>query len=341
MKRDKLPRGGPDLVWLTGWVFADLLLALMVIFLVSMRAIPPTAILLDPTMTPTELPTPTGTRYPTSTFTPTLTPTPTRTLTPTLTGTPALTATLEPVRPIGINRRPYNVYLRTDPSLFFNGDANNRRSAEQQLRDQIAYCFSGIGSSKVGMVFASGYNQKDTNGQLLAKRSIELLAEVYPGAFGEAIRKDLHILTNEALNNGRIDLEMYFLEGPGLSAPRLPYDTPCTPPPKTWCEGAENNQKLIVYNWDVRPSLTVVVDTQPFTVESASGQTGEDRTVGCIMLAVGTHSLQAGVYKGTLKVETGRDYQLQLCGNPASLCSDTGPLPFTGEQGAPTPTRAP
>ena len=73
-----------DTVLISGWVYADLLLGLMILFLVSTKGVDP--VTLVPTMTPT----------PTATSTPTVSPSPSRTATrlPVLTSTP--TGTLSP-----------------------------------------------------------------------------------------------------------------------------------------------------------------------------------------------------------------------------------------------------
>jgi len=73
-----------DTVWLSGWLFADLLLGLMVVFLGSTPSVDPVLLLPSPTATFTATPTHTATPTPTATATatPTLTPTPTATPTP-------------------------------------------------------------------------------------------------------------------------------------------------------------------------------------------------------------------------------------------------------------------
>lgn len=72
---------------LSGWLFADLLLGLAMVFLVSTPSVEESALL--PTSTPTATSTPAGTSTPTVTRT----PTPTSSATPTLTSTPSATPT--------------------------------------------------------------------------------------------------------------------------------------------------------------------------------------------------------------------------------------------------------
>ncbi len=67
MKQRKRFFNGHDLVWLSGWLFADLMLGLAVIFLAGMRGSSPIEIAaLTPSATPTNtIPGPTYTPYPT------------------------------------------------------------------------------------------------------------------------------------------------------------------------------------------------------------------------------------------------------------------------------------
>jgi len=82
--RNRLPKKRlQDTMVLSGWVFADLLLGLMMIFLVTARGAPPSTPSIPPTDTPTPTPTPTHTSTPAVTGSDSPTPTWTRTHTPT------------------------------------------------------------------------------------------------------------------------------------------------------------------------------------------------------------------------------------------------------------------
>jgi hypothetical protein len=97
----KQPRtlfGRHDLVWLSGWLFADLMLGLVVIFLASARGSSPLEIAaLTPSLTPTAIiPGPTSTSYPTYTPGPSPTPYPTYTPGPSATSYPTYTPPAAP-----------------------------------------------------------------------------------------------------------------------------------------------------------------------------------------------------------------------------------------------------
>ena len=99
-----------DLFSIAGWLFADLMLALTLIFLASStQASPPPTVTTVPSPTPTPTVTPTLTPVPSRTLTPTgtptssLTPSPTRTLVPSPTPTRVCDKTLE--------EQPIDVFL--------------------------------------------------------------------------------------------------------------------------------------------------------------------------------------------------------------------------------------
>lgn len=335
MEQRNIQSGVRDMVWLSGWVFADLLLGLMVIFLVSTRGSPIRVAQI--TLTPTATNTPTATRTPT--LLPGVTPsiTPTRTPSP----TPTLTPTATPVAGIGLHPNPYWVTLRTDPGLFLSSNRTDRLASDDQFRKQISACLDGAAGSKVGMVLAMGYNQKAENGHQMAKRVLDLLVEDDPvkTIFSGGVLKDYHNLSEDPYLNGQVTLEIYFLDTPEAKLPQSLLGGSCEAPPKTWCQGKENGQKLIVFNWDNYPVLNLVLDGVEYKVRPANGTPGrgDDRSVGCIMLPPGMHSWKAGQAQGTVNVEQGKDPDsLRICGN--RVCSG-GNLPTTsgpGIQGAPS-----
>ena len=96
MKQRRTFLGAQDLVWLSGWLFADLLLGLAVIFLASARGSSPLEIAaLTPSLTPSPTrPGPTSTPYPTYTPGPSPTPYPTYTPGPSPTSYPTYTPPL-------------------------------------------------------------------------------------------------------------------------------------------------------------------------------------------------------------------------------------------------------
>jgi len=103
-----------DLFSIGGWLFADLMLALTLIFLASStQASPPPAVTPMPSPSPTLTLTPTLTLVPSMTPTPTPTPTgtPTSSLTPTPTNTPVPSATPTPVCDKTLEEQPIDVFL--------------------------------------------------------------------------------------------------------------------------------------------------------------------------------------------------------------------------------------
>lgn len=347
-----------DLVWLSGWLFADLLLGLVVIFLAGTRGSSPIELAaLTPSRTPTAtVPVPTWTPYPTytpgpsptpyPTYTPgpsptpypTYTPGPSPTAYPTYTPwpTPRPSVTIVQAQSIGLDQSPYAVTLRTDPALFLSSNANDKRAAESQFRAQIHACMDSAAGAKTGLVLATGYNPDTTNGHDLAQRAMAILREEMPAVFGNPVQKDYHALTEDPLLNGMVTLEIYFVSDPKVNLPRTLLGSQCTPPPRTWCQGTQNAQSLIVYNWDVSPALTFVLDNQSYTIKSAKGTAGgANRTVGCIMVPTGRHTWSAGRAAGTFTVEVNKNPEpIRLCYSPAQVCpaGNAPSTPATGVQ---------
>lgn len=348
-----------DLVWLSGWLFADLLLGLVVIFLAGTRGASPIEIAaLTPSSTPTEtIPMPTFTPYPTytpgpsptpyPTYTPgpsptpypTYTPGPSPTAYPTYTPwpTPRPSVTIVQAQAVGLDQSPYAVTLRTDPVLFLSANASDKRAAESQFRSQIHACLDSAASARTGLVLGTGYNPDTTNGHTLARRAMAILREEMPAVFANTVQKDYHALTDDPLLNGLVTLEMYFVADPKVTLPKALLGSQCTPPPKTWCQGVESTQSLIVYNWDVALGLTFVLDNRGYFVRSASGTTpdGDNRTVGCIMVSPGRHTWSAGNASGSVYVEAGKNPDpIRLCYSPAQVCpaGNAPPTPASGVQ---------
>lgn len=343
-----------DLVWLSGWLFADLLLGLVVIFLAGTRGSSPIEIAaLTPSLTPTRTiqpspyptytPGPSPTPYPTYTPGPSPTPYPTYTPGPSPTAYPTYTpwptprpsVTVVQAQSVGLDQSPYVVTLRADPALFLSPNATERRTAETQFRNQIHSCLDSAAGARMGLMLGTGYNPDVTNGHTLARRAMAILHEEIPAASAGAVQKEFHALTNDPLLNGIVTLEVYFIADPKVNLPKALLGSQCAPPPKTWCQGLDAPQSLIVYNWDVAPSLPFVLDGQTYTIKSANGTTsdGDNRTVGCIMVTAGRHTWSAGRASGTLTVEVNKPPDpIRLCYNPAQVCP-AGALPNTPAPG--------
>ncbi len=245
MSSSKPPFRLRDTVSLSGWIYADLLLGLMMLFLVSMRGATPDQ--LQPathtptptatyTLTPTPTPSPTamatvtpakagaGTRMPTPTLVPTFTPVPTATSTP-------------KAYIVGLSQTPFAVTLRINPALISDvmvGRPQARATAQAQLRTQIRYCFARI-RGQAGMVLAFGNNPAPSVGERLAELATGLLNQEYPDLFPQeegrrtAIRNYHHITTDPKLN-GVIDLDVFFITLPEYPDILKTYGEKCTPP---------------------------------------------------------------------------------------------------------------
>ncbi len=352
MKQRRSLSNRQDLVWLSGWVFADLLLGLAVIFLAGTRGSSPIEIAAltpsptptigpSPTPYPTYTPGPSPTPYPTytpgpsptpyPTYTPGPSPTPYPTYTPgpsptpypTYTPWPTQKAPVVPALSIGLDPSPYMVTLRTDPTLFLSAATGDRRASDNQFRSQVHSCLDAAAGSKMGLILGTGYNPDVTVGANLAERAMEALQNELPALFGNTIQKEYHGLSDDPYLNGMVTLEIYFIADPKVTLPKALLGAQCTPPPKTWCQGKESTQSLIVYNWDVLPFMNFVLDGIGYNVKSAKGTMsgGDDRTVGCIMVSPGRHNWSAGNASGTISVDPLKNPDpIRLCYSPAQLC---------------------
>ena len=144
-------------VWIAGWLFADLLLGLAMLFIVSMAGMP--------------APTPVPNWTATPTWTATSSPTPTRTGTPTVVptgrvtpGVPVTTVPPTPTPATGLNPTPFTVTFRVDPNLvpalLTSPNSAAAATPRAQLQTQVRECFKKF---------------------LLLTDSVVLAAQPYPG----------------------------------------------------------------------------------------------------------------------------------------------------------------
>ncbi len=359
MNRRRVFSNPQDLVWLSGWLFADLLLGLTVVFLAGTRGTSPVEIAaLTPSLTPsptrpgptytpypTYTPGPTPTPYPTYTPGPSPTPYPTYTPGPSPTPYPTYTPwptirpsiTIVPALSVGLDPAPFTVSLRADPTLFLSASANDKRTAENQFRQQIHACLDNAAGSRVGLILGTGYNLDVTNGHALARRAMAVMREEVPTLFGSTVQKEYHALTNDPFMNGMVTLEIYFVADPKVNLPKALLGMQCQPPPRTWCQGRDSARSLVVFNYDVVPAVMFALDNQGYSVKSANGMlpNGADRTVSCIMVSPGVHTWSAGRAAGTINVAANRDPDpIRLCSAPAQLCAGGEPpsTPAAGVQ---------
>jgi len=145
--------------YLAGWLFADLLLGLWVVFMVT--NVPPKQ---EPVpLTPT----------PAATFTPTVTATQTHPATPTPTSTPLPTD----IGPVGLSKAQcYNLELENT----FSGQASETQSILYQLNGQIP----NDAKSRAGLVLIWGHGKDIYDGRQLAMRVGKVIRDNFPLSFG-------------------------------------------------------------------------------------------------------------------------------------------------------------
>jgi len=171
-----------------GWLFADLMLALaMLFFAANTIGTPPAA---TPTATPTATATAVLTTVPTRTATPTATPTPMATATSTPTPTPA------PCQP--------QVVLKKHELHVAAGPGGAGPTAEQ-----LSALFQPFAGSRAGLLLAFGHSVSPATGEALAARVNATLRATLPAMFlADTIMEPFHYL--DASTTGEVDFHAYF-----------------------------------------------------------------------------------------------------------------------------------
>ena len=215
---------------IAGWLFADLLLGLSMIFLVSNTQAS------DPSPTPGITHTATATSTFTQTWTPTATetvsalvattPSPTSTPTPTSTASttatftrtpvPTKTATPTQVPPAMLIQEPVVVIVKVTPDLLFASNDAVRAEEESSAKKQIQALFAEYEDvQRAGIVLSFGMSDKPSEGNRLALAMNELLGETLPIVFVSGARgtvfRDFHFITADAERRGWVEIEVYFL----------------------------------------------------------------------------------------------------------------------------------
>ncbi len=178
---------------LAGWLFADLLLGLSMLFLVSgSRGYLPTV---TPTLSAVPSRSPTLTFLPeaTPTLTPTLSPSPTPTVVP----RPSATPTPLAVQPGLDEPQCYNFELTSADTA--SQTAYLTRFFQEQLPDDNHH--------RAGLVMIWVHGQDMREGVLVAREVGRLLQHVLPDSFGDAQVKSLYFDTGELYH---VQLEIYF-----------------------------------------------------------------------------------------------------------------------------------
>jgi hypothetical protein len=206
--------GFRDTFSLGGWLFADLMLALMVLFLASNTVTGPIAPLSTSTATETASPTVTATPTASFTATPTSTNTPvagrtatfTVTATPTRTNTPTATATSTATRTPSPTSVPCQLTLVLRKHAFTvagSGDGNGPSAA------QLRKAFAPFHGQRLGLLLTFGHEPEPAQGETLASTVNKQLAALLPDLFTPAtIRESYHYIDTE--NTGSVDFNAYF-----------------------------------------------------------------------------------------------------------------------------------
>ena len=179
-------------VSLAGWLFADLLLGLSMIFLLSNP--PPPTLPATPTLT--------------ATFTATVTPTPTSTASPIPTegqksqsiSTPSPTPLQTDYAPVGLSEpQCYNLELAgTDPT-----DGSERTAILQQLKNQLP----DDPSIRAGLLLIWGHGKDIYDGRRIAMRVGDVIQQTFPLSFADTSRKSMGY---DAGAFKHVQIEVYF-----------------------------------------------------------------------------------------------------------------------------------
>lgn len=247
MRSSNSPR---DTVALAGWLFADLLLGIGLLFFVAesrgVKPVPTPTFTLTPTLTltPTQTRTPTRTLTGTATWTWTLTPTITPTFTPFFTYTPYPTSTPYPTYTppptfsSGLNPKRYIATLKINPdrvrdliSTSANIQNEARREIQSQLISQVQTCFGRFnGRAKVGIALIFGTSPNAGNGNLMAAEAGNVLRDQFPLVFQDAVFSDpYHSINPDPSQNGVIRTEVYFISEQTGFDPIEQFGSECIP----------------------------------------------------------------------------------------------------------------
>lgn len=194
--------GFRDTYSLGGWLFADLMLALMVLFLAS-NTVSGVSMPI-PTSTPTATNTPTATTTPTATQVPgrapTSTPTPTATLSATATATATSTATATATAP------PCQLTLvlrKHELTVAGNSDGSGPSAA------RLRQAFAPFRRERLGLLLTFGHAATPSAGETLAATVNSELAGLLPSLFTpQTIRESYHYI--DPASPGTVDFNAYF-----------------------------------------------------------------------------------------------------------------------------------
>lgn len=186
-----------DTMSLSGWLYADLLLGLAMLFFVfNTVGVEPPAELDSPRPTPTASPT----------LTPTLTPTAFAEATKTPTPRPTNT----PVPPNVLSPEAFEFSFRVNADRLLQGDKSEQDRVRQEIRSALNQY---VGKRKAGFVLTFGTSNVLDEGTRLSREMNRLLVEVLPEVFDTSVRRDFLQFSNDRALRGQIKVEIYFFTG--------------------------------------------------------------------------------------------------------------------------------
>jgi hypothetical protein len=191
-------------LYLAGWLFADLLLGAMLVFLAALPGSPnafpsPTAVPVPSTVTPTPSATSTATATPARTTT--QTPPPTPTPTPTASATPTASPTAACVRTATLTKHRYEVPNVARGGVMAIPDTGMLR---ETLKD--------VAGKQAGLVLTYVRAPGDGEGQYWSGQVNLRLREAFPEVFtAETIYEDFDYKDRSPANFGRALIEIYFV----------------------------------------------------------------------------------------------------------------------------------
>lgn len=307
-------------VHIAGWLFADLLLGLAMLFITSMVGLPiPTP---APTLPPGVTPSPTATQTPTPTATVTLTRSPTVASRGTPGGAPPT-----PTLPAGINPTPFVATFRADPNLvpewMQNPNSPQAATARNQISQQMHACLDKYnGLTQASVVLNFGGNPNNRNGDAIALEANQLLRKEFPSLFGtpSTVFENFHSISASPSANGTVKLKIYFVSSP--TYPRNPiaeFGTTCMPPP-TWCldasrPGSTNKSAINVFNWPGASGYPLYFTLRGMRYEIASAE-GQNPAFRCFLIEPGIYNWNAdlGNFESGGQIEAGKSMNFCVAG---------------------------
>ncbi len=174
-----------------GWLFADLMLVLSVIFLVSSSKAQSKIFLISDLMTVT----PEATIAYES-------PQEKETVTPTV------VVAVDEDPQVGLDTTPVVLIVVVAPAAYLNENAFEVKSIQATLRKRL----SNYSDKKAGLVITLGYHSEIGMGMRIARKGNSELNNLFPEIFSNTVMKPFWFSTDEINIAGTIKFEIYFLK---------------------------------------------------------------------------------------------------------------------------------